>query len=177
MNIEFNLDISKSSLSETEISSNNISSSTSTNQINASVPNKSSQQSDTDSLYSTVTNSPRCSCLNTDCSIESRALEEERYQWAVQEQMEWFRYNLDPYYPYYNQPEQLPIAPVEQVRIRKEEEELSENRNSVPSGILAILQMLRGDDEGDELCDSNNNNDNNNNGSDNNDIVNGNANV
>jgi len=171
MAIELTVDISKLSLSNTEVSQSN---SSSTQRISSPVPNESSQQFDSCSFYSTVPNDhPRCSCPYNHSSMQIRdldeehyqwelqedqyqwALQEERYQWALQEQLEWARYNMDPYYPYYNQTEQLPPAPVEQEEVVESEEE---NRNSVPSGIRAIWQMLRDDEEEEEFCDHNNNN-------------------
>jgi hypothetical protein len=189
MAIELTVDISKLSLSNTEVSQSN---SSSTQRISSPVPNESSQQFDSCSFYSTVPNDhPRCSCPYNHSSMQIRDLDEEHYQWelqedqyqwelqeeqyqwalqeerdqwqlqderhqwALREQLEWARYNMDPYYPYYNQTEQLPPAPVEQAEVVESEEE---HRNSVPSGIRAIWQMLRDDEEEEESCDQNNNN-------------------
>ena len=97
-----------------------------------------------------------CSCPhNTHSDIQIGAVAEEHYRWALQEQIEWFRYNLDPYYPNFEEP----ASAEEQFEDADDEatvdgSESTNESSSVPSDIAAILEMLR---EVEDPIDENNN--------------------
>ena len=96
---------------------------------------------------------------------------QDHQRWAAQEHMEWIRYNLDPYYPFYGNEERDDAEDGARPGLQteaSEPEELSgedsdtgsesdvdeeDDDDTVPPGILALLQMLRGDDDDDGAID------------------------
>ena len=101
-----------------------------------------------------VTEISSCPYHNEEAFIEMRDPDVIRYRWALEEQKDWFRFNLDPFYHFYQVLEPpLPRAPVDLLATESLEaaetngNQFEENEEKVPEGIRSILKMLRDFDE------------------------------
>jgi hypothetical protein len=77
--------------------------------------------------------------------VQIKDLEEERYQWALQEQMEWFRFNLDPYYPYYQEDSTVAaLEPANRQPVDEEEAERDDHQVSVLQNLFFFVTDFPG---------------------------------
>ena len=95
-------------------------------------------------------------CLNhhKNAYMEMMDPDVEKYRWAIEDQKDWFKFNLDPFYPFYAVLEPpLPQASINLFASKiKEVVEINNNHfeeteGKVPEGIRSILKMLRDFDE------------------------------
>lgn len=87
---------------------------------------------------------------------------QEDHSWAAEEHMEWLRFNLDPYYPLLNNQVRADEAQMRSEPVStessddlptgdssdSESEADDDDDQQVPSGVMALWQMLRDDDVG-----------------------------
>ena len=96
-----------------------------------------------------VHKSIQCSNHQENAYMEMMDPDVVKYRWAIQDQKEWFKFNLDPFYPFYAVLEPpLPQASINLFATEIKEVEINDNHfeeteGKVPEGIRSILKMLK----------------------------------
>jgi hypothetical protein len=97
-----------------------------------------------------VTQRNYCVCHEDDAFMEISDPDVKKYRWALADHKDWFRFNLDPFYPFYKVLEPpLPQASLNSsvTEVEINGNQFEETKDKVPEGIRSILKMLKEFDE------------------------------
>ena len=155
MDLEFN----KLKISEEVTEDISYNASKSQKEENGLISSQYSEKSDEDVLNNERSS---CRCRDPDCmpSFEPEDLIGIN-SWAFREQLEWARYNIDPYYSsIHRQHETAPSSVEKDFEDDSDEDsdvdEDSEAEDEDSPAVRALLEMLRGDDDEDSADENNN---------------------